>query len=50
MKTLDRLCSSFGVDMLDSLGRTTTLAVSFLIRNALTPQSGCAARTRASKI
>ena len=32
MKIFDRLCSSFGVDMLDSLGWTTASAVCFLSR------------------
>ena len=50
MEIFDRLCSSFGVDMLDSLGWTTASAVSFLSRNSPTPQSGGATRARALKI
>ena len=47
MEIFDRLCSSFGVDLLDSLGWTTASAVSFLSRPTPTPQSGGATRARA---
>lgn len=37
IEIFDRLCSSFGVDMLDSLGWTTASAVSFFVRPKSSP-------------
>lgn len=46
IEIFDRLCSSFGVDMLDSLGWTTASAVSFLLRKrSESPSSSNAVQT-----
>ena len=50
MEIFDRLCTSFVVDVFDSLSWTNTLAISFLSRNAPTAQSGGTTRARALKI
>lgn len=47
IEIFDRLCSSFGVDILDSLGWTTASAVQFFSRIRQNPPTGVAARARA---
>lgn len=48
IEIFDRLCSSFGVDMLDSLGWTTASAVAFLTRRSgPSPSPGAAAALQA---
>lgn len=47
MEIFDRLCSSFGVDILDSLGWTTASAVGFISRGSSPAQTGGATTARA---